>query len=87
MPSVYKNPLAPILSSPEGVSLLKVSAYYERQLFGSLLRLPMANDETYWNSAEATFPSASTVAVALCSRQSIFFFVHTSFSIPLHENL
>ena len=80
MPSVYKNPLAPILSSPEGVSLLKVSAYYKRQLFGSLLRLPMANDETYWNSAEATFPSTSTVAVAvaLCSRRSIFFFVPTS---------
>ena len=38
----------------------------------------MANDETYWNSAEATFPSASTVAIALCSRQSIFFFVPTS---------
>ena len=38
----------------------------------------MANDETYWNSAEATFPSASTVTVALCSRRSIFFFVPTS---------
>ena len=38
----------------------------------------MANDETYWNSAEATFPSTSTIAVALCSRRSIFFFVPTS---------
>ena len=43
----------------------------------------MANDETYWNSAEATFPSASTVTVALCSRRSIFFFVPTSYGICL----
>ena len=45
--------------------------------------LPIANDETDWNSAEATFSSASTVAIALCSLRFIFFFVPTSYGICL----